>query len=85
MAFFYHKMNRILKYMHINCHDTGRPDKSDSAAKFDTIYIIQHLLPNDNNLMFILTTEPGSNFRRFCDTTIYLYNMSFNLPKNILF
>ena len=33
--------------------------------------------------MFILTTEPGSNFKRFCATTIYLYNISFNLPKNI--
>ena len=28
------KMNRILKYMHINHRDTGRPDKSDPAAKF---------------------------------------------------
>ena len=35
VAFFHSdKINRILKYMHINCRDTGRPDKSDSAAKF---------------------------------------------------
>ena len=78
-------MNWILKNMRINRCDTGRPDKSDSADKFNAI-IIQHPLPTDDNLiMFILTTEPGSNFKRFCDTIIYLYNMSFNLIKIISF
>ena len=43
--------------------NTGRPEKSDPAAKFDAI-IIQHPLPTDNDLMFILTTDPGSNFKR---------------------
>ena len=71
--------------MHINRCDTGRPDKSDPADKFNAI-IIQHSLPTDNDLiMFILTTKPGSNFKRFCDTIIYLYNMSFTLIKIISF
>ena len=82
VAFFHsEKRNSILKNMRINRCDTGRPDKSDPADKFNAI-IIQHPLSTDNDLiMFILTTEPGSNFKRFCDTIIYLYNMSFNLPK----
>ena len=59
VAFFHSdKLNWILKYMRINRCDTGRPDKSDPADKFNAI-IFQHPLPTDNDLMFISTTEPG--------------------------
>ena len=58
--------------MCINCCNTGRPDKSDPADKFNAI-IIQHLLPTDNDMMFILTTELGSNFKTFCDTRLSIF------------